>query len=81
MAVCIVDVDSEHTPTIQYGNMYVSSLRVADVGVHTGSHLLTLPLLSLVSAGIESIRPSTTKTQMSNAHGDRLSAIATQRVR
>ena len=23
MAVCIVDVDSEHTPTIQYGNMYV----------------------------------------------------------
>ncbi|KAF4324120.1 hypothetical protein BBO99_00001792 [Phytophthora kernoviae] len=22
MAVCIVDVDSEHTPTIQYGNMY-----------------------------------------------------------
>lgn len=21
MAVCIVDVDSEHTPTIQYGNM------------------------------------------------------------
>lgn len=23
MAVTIVDVDSEHTPTIQYGNMYV----------------------------------------------------------
>ncbi|OQS02568.1 hypothetical protein THRCLA_21388 [Thraustotheca clavata] len=22
MAVCIIDVDSEHTPTIQYGNMY-----------------------------------------------------------
>lgn len=26
MAVCIVDVDSEHTPTIQYGNMYVLSV-------------------------------------------------------
>jgi hypothetical protein len=24
MAVCIVDVDSDHTPTIQYGNMCVS---------------------------------------------------------
>ncbi|CAK5160331.1 unnamed protein product, partial [Aphanomyces euteiches] len=24
MAVCIVDVDSDHTPTIQYGNMYAS---------------------------------------------------------
>ncbi|KAF4035815.1 hypothetical protein GN244_ATG12158 [Phytophthora infestans] len=26
MAVCIVDVDSEHTPTIQYGNMYVARM-------------------------------------------------------
>jgi hypothetical protein len=35
MAVCIVDVDSEHAPTIQYGNMCVQPARHAALSAHT----------------------------------------------
>ncbi|KAF1780097.1 HAD-like domain [Phytophthora cactorum] len=47
MAVCIVDVDSEHTPTIQYGNM-----RVAIGGTFACDEALAVPLQYLLKNAV-----------------------------
>ena len=55
MAVCIVDVDNEHTPTIQYGNMYVG---VQQQLLHLMYIYLAMMHWMFPAAGIASIRPS-----------------------
>ncbi|KAG6966876.1 hypothetical protein JG687_00004608 [Phytophthora cactorum] len=54
MAVCIVDVDSEHTPTIQYGNMYRinPSKRVAIGGTFACDEALAVPLQYLLKNAV-----------------------------
>lgn len=60
MAVCIVDVDSEHTPTIQYGNMCV--MTVLDVLIRIAmTH--ECALLCSFAAGIASNRSSTSASR------------------
>ncbi|CEG38458.1 -like protein [Plasmopara halstedii] len=67
MAVCIVDVDSEHTPTVQYGNMYrinpskydrtpsMACKRIAIGGTFACDEALAVPLQYLLANAVWNI--------------------------